>query len=46
MLLKPLKLTNFQPNLCKKWGPHGPHPKQKTIFFSKKTKPDPMLSKP
>ena len=28
-----------------KWGPHGPHPKQKA-FFSEITKPDPKLSKP
>ena len=27
-----------------KWGPHGPHPKQKTIF-SEIIKPDPKLSK-
>ena len=30
----------------KKWGPHGPRPKQKTIFFSEIIKPDPKLSKP
>ena len=28
-----------------KWGPHGPHPKQKTIFFSEMIKPDPKPSK-
>ena len=27
-------------------GSHGPHPKQKTVFFSETTKPDPKLSKP
>ena len=27
------------------WGPHGPHPKQKT-FFSEIIKADPKLSKP
>ena len=30
----------------KKWGPHGPRPKQKTIFFSEIIKLDPKLSKP
>ena len=29
-----------------KWGPHGPRPKQKTIFFSEITKADSNLSKP
>ena len=30
----------------KKWGPDGPRPKQKTIFFSEITKTDSKLSKP
>ena len=41
-LLKPLKITIFRPaQLVQKWGPHGPHPKQKKKFFSEITKPDP-----
>ena len=28
------------------WGPDGPHPKQKTIFFSEIIKPDPKLPNP
>ena len=31
--------------LVQKWGPHGPRPKQITIFLEI-TKPDPKLSKP
>ena len=27
------------------WSPHGPHPKQETIFFSEIIKADPKLSK-
>ena len=45
-LLKPQKITIFWPNFVQNWGPHGPHPKQKTIFFSEIIKPDPKLSKP
>ena len=29
-----------------KWGPHGPCPKQKPIFFPEITEHDPKLSKP
>ena len=30
-----------------KWGPHGPYPKHKTMFFlSEITEPDPKPSKP
>ena len=35
----------FLAQIVQKWGPHGPRPKQKTIFFSEITKPDPKLSK-
>ena len=36
----------FSAQLVQNWGPHGPRPKQKTIFFSEIIKPDPKLSKP
>ena len=41
-----LKKLLFFGLTCEKWGPHGPHPKQKTIFFSEITKVDSKLSKP
>ena len=46
-LLKPLKITIFRPNLCKKGVPMC-HTQQKTFFFffSEITKPDYKLSKP
>ena len=42
---KTSKNNYFSAQPEQKWGPHGPHPKQKT-FFSEITKPDPKLSKP
>ena len=38
-LLKPLKIATFGPNLYKKRGQYGPHPKQ-IFFFSEMTKAD------
>ena len=44
-LLKPLKIAIFGPNLCKKRGQYGPHPKQTKSFFAEMTKADHKLSK-
>ena len=44
-LLKPLKIAIFGPNLCKKRGQYGPHPKQTIFFFSEMTKADHKLCK-
>ena len=44
-LLKPLKITNFQPNLCKNGVPMGHAQKTKSNFFAEVTKPDHTLSK-
>ena len=35
----------FSAQLVQNWGPYGPRPKQKTIFFSEIIKTDPKLSK-
>ena len=46
MFAKTSKNYYFLDQLVEKWGPHGSHPKQKTIFFSEIIEPDPKLSKP
>ena len=50
VILKKIAKTSknyyFWTQLMQNWGPHGPHPKQKTVFFfSEIIKPDPKLSK-
>ena len=46
ILLKPLKITIFRPNLCKTGVPMGHAQNKKQFFFSEIIKPDPKLSKP
>ena len=49
VLLKKIAKTSsnyhFLAQLVQKWGPHGPRPKQKTIFSSEITKTDHKFSK-
>ena len=45
-LLKPPKITIFQPNLCKKGVPKAHPKKTKNNFFSEIAKPDCKLSRP
>ena len=45
ILLKPLKITIFRPNLCKNGVLMGHAQKKKQFFSSEITKPDPKLSK-
>ena len=40
------KNYHFLAKRVQEWGPHGPHPKQKTISFAEIIKPDHKLSKP
>ena len=45
MYVKTSKNYDFLAQLVQKWGPHGPRPKQKTIFLSEIIKPDSKLPK-